>query len=60
MCRPYGWVFGSKVVYTRVPCSADFPKTWVGFPEIGKKLSKMDSCPSKLTIKVGMMATVGN
>ena len=32
----------------------------VGFPEIGKKLSKMGSFPPKIIVKVGMTATVGN
>ena len=57
MCHPYGWAFGSKILSTWDPFSADF---WVGFPEIGKKSSKMGSFPPKFIIKVGMTATVRN
>ena len=31
-----------------------------GFPEIGKKLSKMGNFPPKFIIKVGITATVSN
>ena len=37
-----------------------FSKTWVGFPDCGKKLSKMGSFPPKFIIKVGIMATFGS
>ena len=36
------------------------PYTWVGFLEIGKKLSKMGNFPPKFIKKEGMTATVGN
>ena len=39
---------------------ADLPSKRVGFPEIGKKLSKMDCFPPKVIIKVGITANVGN
>ena len=60
MCRPYGWIFGFKILSTGVPFSADFHQTWVDLRETGKKLSKKGSFTSKLITKVGMTATVGN
>ena len=55
------WVKNSlnKCLYF-VSILVDFPQTWVGFPEIGKKLSKMGTFPPKFIIKVGIIATVGN
>ena len=39
---------------------ARFSLNMGGFPEIGKRLSKMGSFPPKFIIKVGMTATVRN
>ena len=55
-----GGFFGPKFSKQGSPFRQIFRKTWVGFQEIGKKLSKTGSLPQKFMIKVGMTATVGN
>ena len=53
------WVgFWVRNSLNKDPSSADFPESWMGFPEIGKILPKIDGLPPKFIIKEGITATV--
>ena len=52
--------FGVQNSLDKGPFFGRFSLNMDGFPEIGKKLSKIGSFPPKFIIKVGMTAAVSN
>ena len=58
VCATHMGRFLGQKFFKQGPCSEFSLKTWVGFTESGKKLSKTGSFPSEFVIKVGIMAAV--
>ena len=60
VCAAHMGGFWAEILQTRGPFSADFPQTWVGYPEIGKNLPKNGPFSPKFIVDVGMTASFGN